>query len=45
VALASVSCVFKLFIDKGGLAIGKSFKAAEAGVADNITGVNGRDSR
>ena len=40
VALASISYIFKAFIDKGGLAIVKSFKAAEAGVIDNIKGVN-----
>ena len=45
VALASVSYVFKVFIDKGGLAIVKSFKAAKAGVADNIKGVNRHNLR
>ena len=45
VALASVSYVFKVFIDKGGLAIVKSFKAAKAGVADDIKGVNRRNLR
>ena len=40
VTLVSVSCVFKAFISKGGLAVVKLFKAAEAGVADNIKGVN-----
>ena len=40
VALASISYIFKVFINKGGLAIVKLFKAAEAGVADNIKGVN-----
>jgi hypothetical protein len=40
VTLVSVSYVFKAFINKGGLAIVKSFKAAEAGVADNIKRVN-----
>ena len=39
-ALASVSYIFKAFIGKGGLAIIKSFKAAKAGVADNIKRVN-----
>ena len=39
-ALASVSYIFKAFIDKGGLAIVKSFKVAEAKIADNIKGVN-----
>ena len=43
VALASVSCIFKAFIGEGGLAIVKLFKAAEAGVADNIKGVNRYD--
>ena len=42
-ALASISYIFKAFIDEGGLAIVKSFKAAEAGVADNIKGVNRHD--
>ena len=41
VALASVSYIFKVFIGKGGLAIVKLFKAAKAGVADDIKGVNG----
>jgi hypothetical protein len=40
VALTSVSYVFKAFIGKGGLAIVKLFKAAEARVVDNIKGVN-----
>ena len=40
VALASVSCVFKAFINKRGLATVKLFKAAKAGVADNIKRVN-----
>jgi hypothetical protein len=46
-ALASVSCVFKAFVNKRGLAVERLFKAAEAEakVADNIKGVNGRDSR
>ena len=43
--MASVSYVFEAFIGKGGLAIVKSFKAAEAGVADDIKGVDGRDLR
>ena len=42
-ALASVSYIFKTFIGEGGLAIKKSFKVAEAGVVNNIKGVNGRD--
>ena len=40
VALASVGCIFKAFISKGGLAIIKLFKAAKAKVVDNIKGVN-----
>ena len=40
VTLVSISYIFKAFISKGGLAIIKSFKAAEAGVVDNIKGVN-----
>ena len=40
VALASIGCVFKVFIGKGGLAIVRLFKAAKAKVADNIKGVN-----
>jgi hypothetical protein len=47
VALASVSYIFKVFIEgflifigKGSLSIGKSFKVAKARVADNIKGVN-----
>ena len=43
VTLVSISCVFKAFIGKGGLAIKRSFKAAKARVADNIKGVNRRD--
>ena len=39
-ALASVSYIFKIFIDKGGLAIIKLFKAAKARVVDNIKRVN-----
>jgi hypothetical protein len=45
VALASVSCVFKLFISEGGLVIGRSFKVAEAGVADDITEVDRHNLR
>ena len=44
-ALASVSCIFKVFIGKGGLAIVKLFKAAKAKIIDNIKGVNRRDLR
>ena len=40
VALASVSYIFKAFIRKGGSAIVRLFKAAKAGIADNIKGVN-----
>ena len=40
-ALASVGCIFKVFIGKGGLTIVKLFKVAEARVVDNIKGVNG----
>ena len=40
-ALVSVGYIFKAFINKGGLAIIKLFKAAEAGVVDNIKKVNG----
>jgi hypothetical protein len=43
VALASISYIFKAFISKGGLAIVKLFKAAEAKVVDNIKGVDGCD--
>ena len=39
-ALASISCIFKAFIGKGGLAIIKLFKVAEAEIVDNIKGVN-----
>ena len=42
-ALASVSYIFKAFIDKGGLAIIKLFKVAKVGVVDNIKKVNRRD--
>ena len=45
VALVSVSYIFKVFIGKGGLAVVKSFKTAEAKVVDNIKGVNGHDLR
>ena len=48
--MAFISCIFKvfikgavIFIGKGGLAIGRLFKAAKAGVADNIKKVNGYD--
>ena len=40
VALASISYIFKVFINKGGLAIVKLFKVAKARVVDNIKGVN-----
>jgi hypothetical protein len=33
------------FVGEGGLAIGGLFKTAEAGVVDDIKGVDGRDSR
>ena len=39
-ALASIGCIFKVFIGRGGLAIIKLFKAAKAKVVDNIKGVN-----
>ena len=42
-ALVSVSYIFKIFISEEGLAIVKLFKAAEAGVVDNIKRVNRRD--
>ena len=42
-ALASVSYIFKAFINKWGLAIIKLFKVAKAKVVDNIKGVNRRD--
>ena len=45
VTLVSISCVFKVFIGKGGLAIKKSFKSAEAEVVDNIKGVNRHNLR
>jgi hypothetical protein len=52
VALVSVGCVYKAFIegavafiDKGSLFIGGLSKAAKAGVADDIKGINGRDLR
>ena len=44
-ALASISCIFKAFIDEGGLAIVKLFKVAKAKVVDNIKGVNRYDLR
>ena len=34
-----------MFVGEGGLVIGRLFKAAEAGVVDNIKGVNRRDLR
>ena len=40
VALASISYIFKAFIDEGGLAIIKLFKVAKARVVDNIKRVN-----
>ena len=43
VTLVSISYIFKVFIDKGGSAIKRLFKVAEAGVADNIKGVNRHD--
>ena len=39
-ALASIGCIFKVFIGRGGLAIIKLFKVAKAKVVDNIKGVN-----
>jgi len=53
VALASIGCVFRVFVEgavtfigKGSLAIGgRLFKIAKAGVVDDIKGVNGRDLR
>ena len=39
-ALVFISCVFKIFIDKGGLTIIKLFKVAKARVVDNIKRVN-----
>ena len=45
VALASVGCIFEAFVGEGGSAVVRSFKAAEAGVADDIKGVDGRDLR
>jgi hypothetical protein len=45
VALASVGYIFKAFIGEGGLAIIKLFKAAKAGVVDDIKGVNKCDLR
>ena len=42
-ALASISCIFKAFIDEGGLAIVKLFKVAKIKVADNIKKVDKRD--
>ena len=51
-ALASVRYIYRAFIEgavafigKGSLSVGGSSKAARAGVADNIRGVNGRDLR
>ena len=44
-ALASIGYIFKAFISEGGLAIVKSFKAAEARVANNIKGVDRRNLR
>ena len=34
-----------MFISEGSSSVEKSFEAAEAGVADNVKGVNGRDLR
>ena len=45
VALASISYIFKAFIDEGGLAVIKLFKVAKARVVDNIKGVNRCDLR
>ena len=39
-ALAFINYIFKAFIGKGGLAIVKLFKAAKAGVVNNIKRVN-----
>ena len=51
-ALASVSCVFGIFIegflifiDKGSLSISGLFKVAKTKIVDNIKGVNGRNSK
>ena len=41
--LVSVGCIFKIFIDKRGLAIVKLFKVAKAKIVDNIKGVNRYD--
>jgi len=51
--LASIGCVFRVFIEgavtfigKGSSAVGgRLFKIAKAGVVDDIKGVNGRDLR
>ena len=45
VALAPISYIFKAFINEGGLAIIKLFKAAKAGVIDNIKEVNRHNLR
>ena len=45
VALAFIGCVFKAFIGKRGLAVVRSFKAAKAGVVDDVKGVNGCNLR
>ena len=51
-ALASISYIFRVFIKgfltfigEGSLSIGRLFKAAEAGVTNNIKGVNRHDLR
>ena len=43
VALAFISYIFKAFIGKGGLAVIRLFKVAEAGIVNNIKGVNRHD--
>jgi len=45
VALASVGCVFRVFIGGAMSFIGKGSSAVGAKVANDIKGVNGRDSR
>jgi hypothetical protein len=45
VALASVGCIFRVFIEGAVLFIGKGSLAIGAGVVNNIKGVNGRDLR
>ena len=43
VTLVFISCIFKAFIGKGGLAIVKLFKVAKARVVDNIKEVDRYD--